>query len=335
MTVPALSLLGLLTLAPAAAQVPPAIPAADAVRIAEGFRLADALGNKVWPDWDRAPFAVLLVTPDHEFLVRHPKPSDDFKLVGEDAVLKQKVWVRKRTFSTQFLATFPAVSGVTTIVVGQAENTESKTSSRWVITLLHEHFHQLQYTQPRYYPDVDALGLARGDQTGMWMLNYPFPYTTPEVRDHFSVLCKALGDTLAAREKPDFAEKLTTYVAAKKKFREMVKPDDYKYFAFQTWQEGIARYTEYHLATLAAAEYEPSQAFRELKDYVPFKDVARTILSGIEKEMAAVRLDQSKRTVVYNYGAAEGLVLDRARPGWRKRYFEDRFTLDRHFAPEK
>src|SRR5688572_29784010 len=83
----------------AAAAEPPAMADADRVRIAEAFRLADAVGNKVWPDWDKAPFAVLLVTSDHEFLVRHPRPSKDFSGGDEDPVLKEKVWRRPRQFS--------------------------------------------------------------------------------------------------------------------------------------------------------------------------------------------------------------------------------------------
>src|SRR6266853_554454 len=78
------------------AQTSPALPEIDRIRIAEAFRLADSLGNRIWPDWDKAPFAVLLVTPEHEFLIRHPKPSEDFTPVGDDAVLGHKVWTRKR-----------------------------------------------------------------------------------------------------------------------------------------------------------------------------------------------------------------------------------------------
>jgi hypothetical protein len=314
-----------------AAEAPPTMPAADRIRIAEAFRLADALGNRVWPDWDKAPFAVLLVTPMHEFLIRHPKPTNDFTSLGDDAVLKEKVWYRGRKFPTNFLATFPAVGGVPTIVIGQAENTEAKTSSRWVITLLHEHFHQLQNSQPRYFAEVDSLGLARGDKTGMWMLNYDFPYAEPAVKEQFRVLCQTLADALHAKD-ADFDKHLATYLAAKKKFQSLLKPDDYKYFAFQLWQEGIARYTEYHLATLAAAEYQPSKAFQELKDYTPFKDVAKSIGDAIDKDLATLQLDKAKRTVVYNVGAAEGLVLDRTSMGWRKRYFEEKFKLDKHFS---
>ena len=327
-----IAFLGMISLiAASGAQTPATLPDVDRVRIVEAFRLADILGNRVWPGWDKAPFAILLITPDHEFLIRHPRPSDDFTLIGEDAVLKQKVWFRARKFEPNLLATFPAVGGVSTIVIGQAENTAAKTSTRWVITLLHEHFHQLQNSQPQYYADVDALGLSRGDQTGMWMLNYDFPYDTPEVKDQFSAMCKALAEALQAREQPNFAEKRAAYVEAKSKFQSLLKADDYKYFAFQVWQEGVARYTEYQVAELAAAEYQPTKEFQELKDYTSFKQEADAILSGIEKELTSVQLDQGKRVAFYALGAAEGLMLDRANPEWRQRYFEDRFSLDTHF----
>lgn len=327
------ALLGVMMLAPPClAQAPPALPEVDRVRMAEASRLADALGNRVWPDWDKAPFAILLVTPEYEFLMRHPRPSEDFTAIPETTASKPKVWFRKRQFSPNLLATFPAVGGVSTIVIGQAENTAAKTSTPWVITLLHEHFHQLQNAQPGYYAGVDSLGLARGDQTGTWMLNYAFPYAKPEVRDQFSVMSKALAEALQAKPPADFSRKLASYVEARKAFRSLLSADDYKYFAFQSWQEGIARYTEYRIALLAAAEYQPSQEFQGLKDYAPFKKEAPAILERIEKELASVELDKAKRTAFYALGAGEALVLDRANPGWRTRYFEDKFSLDEHFA---
>ena len=313
----------------------PTLPETDRVRIAEAFRLADAVGNRVWPDWDKAPFAVLLVTPDREFLIRHPSPSKDFTLAGEDTMLKSKVWHRPRIFPPRLLATFPAVGGVNTIVIGQAENTAAKTSTPWVVTLLHEHFHQFQESQPGYYAAVNALGLARGDTTGMWMLNYPFPYGNGEANAAFTAMSRALAGALAARNEPDFGDRLEAYLETRRKFRALLAADDYRYFAFQIWKEGIARYTELHIAERAAAGFIPSRSFQMLKDYRAFEDVARDLVTRIEKDLVSVRLDEAGRTVVYNFGAAEALVLDRARPGWRKRYLEERFSLDGHFPPGK
>ena len=62
---------------------------------------------------------------------------------------------------------------------------------------------------------------------------------------------------------------------------------------------------------------------------------AQQCVERVEKELGSVQLDKAKRTVVYNFGAAEGLILDQAKPGWRKRYFEEKFTLDQHFRSDK
>ena len=108
----------------ALAQDKPSIPDSDRTRLAEAFNLGDNIGEVVWRDWNKAPFALLLVTPEYEFLIRHPKPSADFMPLGYDALLKSDVYFRKRTQPTNFLATFPAIGGsmISTIVVGQAEN---------------------------------------------------------------------------------------------------------------------------------------------------------------------------------------------------------------------
>src|SRR5262245_10698074 len=72
----------------------PALREADRVRLAEAFRIGDALASRVWQGWNKAPFAVLLVTPDREFLIRHPRPSPEFTPLGHDALLDADVYVR-------------------------------------------------------------------------------------------------------------------------------------------------------------------------------------------------------------------------------------------------
>jgi hypothetical protein len=309
----------------------PAVPDVDRVRLAEAFRLGETLGDRVWAGWNKAPFAVLLVTSEYEFLIRHPQPSADFALIGYDRLFKSKVYYRKRTQPPDLLATFPAVGGISTIVIGQAENTAKKTSTPWVITLLHEHFHQLQQSQPTYYQDVSDLGLSRGDQTGMWMLNYPFPYDWPELIDHFSHLDKLLVEALQAKTKSDFSRRLSAYTAARTELGKVLSPDDYRYFSFQMWQEGVARYTEYRIAELAARSYKPSKRFQALKDFEPLRAAAAEIRKGIITELATRKLDESKRVTFYPLGAGEALLLDRAKPSWRKRYFVDKFYLDKYF----
>jgi hypothetical protein len=81
------------------------IPEIDRIRLAEAFTLSEAIGNSLWKDWDKAPFALLLVTPDYEFLIRHPAPSPDFIPLGFDSLLKSDVFYRKRTQQLNLLAT--------------------------------------------------------------------------------------------------------------------------------------------------------------------------------------------------------------------------------------
>ncbi len=314
------------------AQEKPNISAVDRIRLAEAFRIGDILGNKVWKNWDKAPFAVLLVTPENEFLIRHPQPSKDFTLVGYDSLLKSNVYFRQRTKQINLLATYPAVGAISTVVIGQAENTSRKTSTPWVVTVLHEHFHQLQSSEPNYYKEVDALNLSNGDQTGMWQLNYPFPYKDTQTGKSFSALSNLLAETLQTKKKSNFSAKLNEYLKARREFQQMLSEADYRYFSFQIWQEGIARYTEWRIADLAARKYKPSKEFRVLKDYVPFKEVAEEILNKqIMASLPTLQLEKWERNVFYPFGAAEGLLLDRTNPKWQSRYLTEKFYIDRAF----
>ena len=327
----ALNFILLLAAGNAFGQDKPALREIDRTRLAEAFRLGDQLGDELWPGWSKAPLAVLLVTPEKEFLIRHPQPSKDFTSLGYDSKLKSEVFYRDRKFQTSLLATFPAVGGISTIVIGQAENTDSKTSTPWVITLMHEHFHQLQDSQPNFYNDTEALNLSRGDQTGMWMINYPFPYETPAVSQQFSVLVRLLLEAMNAKPKTLFTSKLSEYLTARDTLKQMLSPDDYKYFSFQLWKEGIARYTEYRVAHWAAAKYRPTPEFQRLKDFTSFSTAADQEQDLIVHELSTLKLENYKRVAFYPIGAAEGLLLDRSNPRWRGRYFAEKFDNSSYF----
>jgi hypothetical protein len=310
----------------------PQIRRDDRIRLAEAFRMNEKLSERVWRGWSKVPFAVLLVTPEYEFLVRHPRPSKDFTPLGYDPLLESQIYFRKRVNDQHLLATFTAVSGVSTIVIGQPENTDARTSTRWVVTLFHEHFHQMQDSTPGFYAEANALGLAHGDETGMWMLNFPFAYEKLEVKEQFSVMSRSLRRALGSRERKDFRARLSTYLAERKHFEELLVPDDYKYLSFQLWKEGVARYTEYRIAKEAATRYKPTKAFASLQDFTPFVEDARQTLERIMTDLEGMSLDKRQRTAFYPLGAAEALLLDRANPKWRKRYFAEKFFLDRYFT---
>ncbi|MBZ5723276.1 MAG: hypothetical protein LAO03_23315 [Acidobacteriia bacterium] len=300
------------------------IPADDAVRIREFYRLASQIQDQVWPSWNQAPASLLLITQDKEFLTHYPDPPKDFKPVGDS------FYSRSRQFPTSLLATFPAFGPPAVIVIGEPKNTSSKTSTPWIITLMHEHFHQLQDSQPGYFPAVEDLGLSHGDSTGMWMLNYPFPYKKPEIGQAFSKLRDLLLSALSETDGDKFEKLAKQYVEARRSFFSKLSPEDKKYFSFQLWQEGIARYTQIKSAE-AAEKYEPTADYKALPDYEPFASYGAKARTETLDELKKADLAEWKRTVVYSFGAAEGLLLDRLHPAWKREYFKNQLSMEAFF----
>jgi hypothetical protein len=320
------SLLSIFLLAATAfAQAPSQqIPADDAVRIKEFYRLAAQIQDQVWPNWSQVPAPLLIVTPDAEFLTHHPAAPGDFKPAGDG------FYSRKRQFPTNLLATFPAFGPPSVIVIGEPNNTESKTSTPWLITLMHEHFHQLQNAQTGYFQAVKDLGLSRSDTTGMWMLNYPFPYEKPEVARAFADLRDLLLNAVNEADKGKAKQLGQRYIEERKKFFAQLSPDDRKYFSFQLWQEGIARYTQIKSAE-AAAQYQPTEEYAALADFESFSNYAARARSETLNELKRANLSEWKRTVAYSFGAAEGLLLDRLNPKWKDGYFKHLLSMDSFF----
>ena len=301
------------------------LPADDGVRVAEFYRLAPAIEDGIWPGWSKVPSPLLLITAENEFLTHHPNPSAEFKAAGNG------FFVRTRQFPIRLEATFPAFGPPAVIVIGEPKNTESKTSTPWVIVVMHEHFHQLQDAAQGYFQAVDGLGLSHGDESGMWMLEYPFPYKKPEVAQSFGRLRDLLVATVKETDEVKFRKNAEEYVALRRKFFAQLSPDDHKYLSFQLWQEGIARYTQI-MAAEAAASYKPTEAFAALADYEPFSAYGARARAETMDELRKVDLAKAQREAIYPFGAVEGMLLDRLSPGWKGEYFKRLLTTDDLFV---
>jgi hypothetical protein len=114
---------------------------------------------------------------------------------------------------------------------------------------------------------------------------------------------------------------------AKREFTESVPAEAARYFEFQLWQEGVARYTEVILGDLAAKSFAPSPEFSALPDFSSFGAVSAAVRTKILSDLGTLSLAKSRREVVYSVGAAEALLLDRVRPAWKRAYLVDRFRL--------
>jgi hypothetical protein len=302
-----------------------AISPLDHQRLQEVRRLTNAYCSELWHGWETAPTAVLLVTPACEYLVWHPEPTSDFQPLRFDSLLNSDVLVRKRVFDTTFQAAFPAVNGISTVVIGRAAMSQPMATVSWVLTVLHEHFHQWQQSDSTYGPQTIALGLSGGDKTGMWMLNYPFPYDSASIKTRFAEMSQALGNALDSIDTPGFRGLVEKFVSAREAFKQALAEKDYRYFTFQTWQEGVARYTEYRMAVLASTDVSspaPDSLYRKAADMIRKK---------ISSNLQNPDLGAKQRVAFYSVGAAEALLLDKIRPDWHNLYMVQRFSLDPYF----
>jgi hypothetical protein len=306
----------------------PELRHSDKIRIREAITISTLFGDKLFKGFNSSPFAMILVTDSTEFLLNHPNPSSDFKLLGFDEFLGVNVYHRKTQFNTRFLATFPAVNGISCIVVGTPENTK-RNSTEWVITILHERLHQYQTADPDYYKSVNELNLSGNDPSGMWMLNYPFPYDSTQIIDQYELYTKALHDAITCTNRNEFKSYLNTYFVERDKLKKLLSDPDYRYFSFQIWQEGLAKNTEYKFLEVLE-NYTPSKEMVELDDFMSFQELKSKMYKRELTNLLQNKLYSTKRDSFYSVGFAEGILLDKLNKSWRKRYLIDKFYIEKY-----
>jgi hypothetical protein len=182
-------------------------------------------------------------------------------------------------------------------------------------------------SRPGYYAAVDSLRLAGEDRTGMWMLNFPFPYDSAPVRRRFQALSRALFAAVAAGPGGTPVELMERYASARRETRSALAADEARYLDFQFWQEGVARYVEYACARLASGTVQPAEAFRRLPDFIPYAEVASAMHERLLHDLQTLDLGASRRVSFYPVGAAMALLLDQTTPDWKERYFMAMFRL--------
>ena len=263
-------------------------------------------GDELWPGYATAPFGFLLLGSKREVLLCERARPPGFTDAGTDPATGCRAYWRSRgDLPANLLAAMPAVGDEATIVMGTPAST-GRTRAAWIATMLHEHFHQWLTSRPGYDQLTTKLGLAGDDKTGMWMLNYAFPYDDPAVGKLHAITSRALADALAARRTRAFGEALDRYLADRAAFQASVPTAAWRYFEFQLWQEGVARWTE-----IALGERYPDAAVRES---------TRKLREAIIVDLRAPDLKRDRRVAVYGLGAGEAMLLEACSINWRVDY---------------
>ena len=290
----------------AAAQPAAPSPGTFGPELARLRQVARDGGEALWPGYGSAPFGFLLIEPGGETLLCHPAAPPGFTAAGRDEATGCDRLVRPRsTLPGNWLAAMPLFGPPSTIVMGTPSAT-GLALPRWRSTILHEHFHQWQNALPDYYARVAALDLSGGDESGMWMLNFAFPYADARVAGAHAAAARALAAAIAARGSPGFHARLARYLVLRRAFAAAAGARNWRYFEFQLWQEGVARWTE-----IAISRAWADPAMRADAD-----SYARDILADLGRPDLA----RAERVAVYAMGAGEAMLLEACGPGWRARY---------------
>ena len=272
--------------------------------------VVDRHGDSIWSGFSSAPFGILLVDEDTERLFCHDGSPQGFEMTGDDPLLSCPTGNRAASFPSNMQQTFAAIDNVPVIVIGTPKGTR-KTVNDWVLTIFHEHFHQLQFSWDGYYPGIAALGLNGGDDSGAWMLDYEFPYNLRPVANTFRNMADELIKALEARGTNEFDDAANAYWVTRERARAAVSEADWRYIELQLWQEGAARWTE---AAVAAASVEFSRAGADAEERVT-------------RELTVLNLREHQRAALYSIGAGEIMLLEAAGADWRASYWSEPFSL--------
>lgn len=268
--------------------------------------LAKLAGERLWPGFGEAPFGFLVIEDEREVLLCRDQAPPGFTADGKDEATGCARYVRPRTqLPGNLLAAMPLFGPPSTIVMGPAPRLAERLP-RWRSTVLHEHMHQWQAELPAYYERVKALDLSDGDQTGMWMLSFPFPYGDAAVQRAYDRAARALLAAVEARATPAFRDRLSDYLEARKAFAAAAGERNWRYFEFQLWAEGVPRWTEIALS-------------RQSGDAAMIADAG-----AHERDMLGMlrqpRLAEHQRVAVYPFGMAEAMLMQACGGQWRAAY---------------
>lgn len=141
-------------------------------------------------------------------------------------------------------------------------------------------------------------------------------------------MAQALAVALGARGSSSFDDDVKAFLAARAAFAKSVRAKDYRYFTFQCWQEGVARYTEIAVARLAADTHRQDAQFLSDAEAAALSQDADATYASVLQRLQTISLKDGARTNFYAVGAGEALLLDALHPGWRLGYLDPRMDLD-------
>ncbi len=316
------------------------LPRSQLLVLREAFQLVNTVGNEVWPGWVRSPMTVVIIEDDYEYLLNTPldwEEAGGFERIDQ-TFIGQPIYRRDATLPQALRAAFP-VGGIPAAVVG-AWRPSVESPNEWAVTLVHEWFHVLQMTRNEE-AKLGDLRLGEGVYPSL-QLDYPFAYGDRDIGYAIHLLGSALYDFWSrSRTLPRAVQRTfvaETSWAALQNLKTIVSlkygDDAYNYFRYQTWKEGVARYTQVHVSLLAAdfedkGRFYQQPGFAALQGSISYGRLWEEVTRTNYWLMRTSSGNEGGNPISF-YGIGHGLaeLLDALNPTWKERYFDPGVWLD-------
>ena len=102
-------------------------------------------------------------------------------------------------------------------------------------------------------------------------------------------------------------------------FLDGISEADARYYDFQVWKEGTARWTELAIARAGAGAN------------ADLARIAQTLDEDMISAVQSVDLAAQNRVAFYAMGSAEAEILEHLNPAWRARYLAEMYDMDALF----
>ncbi len=293
--------------------LPPGVVDLDLARILELYNLTDTLGDRLWPGFDtrRVPIA-LNIDDERELLIAHPTPPDHFAPLGGVTVGESVVMLRDG------VTRFGPRGGGWAITLGGEETVyvctmpaEGGSTESYLGLMLHEAFHVYQQ---EYRDRADG---PRGE--------------TPTDDPIYSALLGLESRILAAlASEPDEAqaqELARMFVAVRHERRRDLPEEVVRAEGEAEYSEGTATYVEARMLKLLTSG-EVVRPVAETPDphYRAFEEAEKMYAERLMRITPPPGQVITFFHAMYNLGMAQGLALDRLRPGWKEEMSEKGMT---------
>jgi hypothetical protein len=307
----------------------PTLSLPERVIIGEAYNLWSSRIDSIWPGASKINTPFVYVGEEWEYAIGFPAALNGFMDSGE-RLRERTVQVRARTLDRTLSASFP-LEGSPAVVIGSPEAL-GKSAGEWVITAGHEMFHVYQAAMGGYEKTASLEIGPRDDST--WQLGFPFPYMDQEIMKLIHLQGYLLWLASVNTNPAESRYQIGTAVEAAQMYKARLTKGTsgekaYRYSEFQEWNEGVAVYTEFRLAEIAAHDkYEPTQAYTSLAGFQSYQDLwGRTYEARPFLAKHAGRAAKN-RNAFYHLGMGKALSLDRLSSTWKEKYFVPGIWLD-------